>query len=323
MSDIQPKWVRFRDRHGPMYKGDFPYVAMTTDRWDKILGVIAECEGNFDTVVMYDGTGVTFGFMQWSFTSGRLQKLLEHLKTVPHDPYEKRMTLFDWHCEDASGMQVFENFGFKIEKGGFVSLHDGVLDPGVEEQKDLIDDCCLGRIRFPNDEKSQKIFSVRLCKLFAEMGCEQDIQIEQVLFAKNEIIRSLDIRREALEGFCNATIRSMLPEFVWQYPIPAVFFNLWQNSPGGTYKLFKKFWTIATNKKMVNMSTESVIGTDTFIHEIFDVLWRLVCGSSYADWGFKSKQYIESGGRNPPRVLRIKSAIEEYYPEWGKVELYK
>jgi hypothetical protein len=284
--------------------------------WSQILGVVARSEGRHDTVVMYDETGVTAGAFQWTFKSGRLQKLLEFFKTIPHYDFEtgKDGSLFNLHCVMEDGRQIFEPFGFKIENGRFVA-GGKVLYAHKKPQQKAIVDICMGRRSLTNGSKAH---ALALCREFVILGQQPDIQAAMIEYAKLEFKRSLDVKRPPLKSV-GGTIRNLLPEGVWGSPIPALFFNLNQNSPGGSFTLFKGAMKQAANKGLVYMTEDSgyelnnEYEPDEDVDELLDLIWRRVCRSKYADWGFGSKQYIESGGKNPPRVKNIRPAIEEFY----------
>lgn len=324
MGQIKPSWVKYKSMGGPRYLGErVSGVWLHTYEpplpwgvWTQILGVVARCEGRHDTVVMYDETGVTFGAFQWTFKSGRLQRLLQFFKSIPHLNFEDwtEDTLFETHCRGDQG-QIFEDFGFKIRGGNFVNTvaMGKVLDPRKKGQRKEIVDICMGRKSLCGFRSSRK-FALNLCKTFAELGQQPDIQAACVEYAKLEFKRALDVRRGPLKKV-GGTIRCLLPDAVWRSPIPAIFFNLYQNSPGGSFRLFKRAMREADKKGLVTFEGGE-IGydmPDKNVEALLDLIWRRLCRSSYADWGFKSKQYIASGGKNPPRIKNIRPAIKEFY----------
>lgn len=269
---MKAQWVKWKTGGGPRVLGDQKYdPPKPWGPWTKIMGVVARCEGNHDTVVMYDRTGVTWGFLQWTFTSGRLQKLLESLKTVP-DGEDPARTLWDSH----GFASVLKPYGIGISTGQLVNLNTGkTLHP--ETDKDEIVKLCM-----PNRDKA-----MQLAELFADIASFRDVQDAQTAFGKAEFTRALDIKRAPLGAY--KTIRALLKDD-WDSMAPALFFNLWQNSPGGAYILFMK------------ARQES----DTKGSDLFEVAWRRVCRSSYANWGY-------GDGDPHPRVERIKPAFKEFY----------
>ena len=139
---IKPSWVKYLDMGGPRWRGKVDYeIPQPWGPWSKILGVVADSEGEPDTTVMYDETGVTWGTFQWTFKSGRLQRLLQFFKSVERveDGKETGLSLFDALFEQIDGKQIFTRYGFTIEKGCF--MYHGVrkLNPRIKSDvKELL-----------------------------------------------------------------------------------------------------------------------------------------------------------------------------------------
>jgi len=282
------KWAKYKSHQGPINKGSVKFnPAPPWGNWTKIMGVVARCEGNHDTVVMYDGTGVTFGYMQWTFTSGRLQKLLESLKSVPYYDFESESdvdNLFDLYCCN-KGKQVFEKYGFKIVNGKFFDTALGKpLDP--RKHKKRIVDVCLGKT-LHKTFKRQRSHAIALANLFVKLGGEFGVPEVQISFAKDEFKRHLNYKRRPLGKI--RTIRKLLGDS-WDTPLPALFFNLWQNNPGAAYRLFIRAGNNASN-----------------VDEYFELAWRYANRSRFGNWGWGKP------GNKSPRVARIKKAIKEFY----------
>lgn len=286
------RWVRYKDRYGALYRGQVEYnPPKPWNDWVRILGVVARCEGCHDTVVSYDGTGMTWGFLQWTFKSGRLQKLLEFMKTISCydfvNPGGFQTSLFN----AVFGIpQKFQKFGFEIRNGHFYDFAaNQVLLPNRKKHRDRIDAICM---------KSKKS-AMGLADVFVSAGKEIGVAETQISFAKREFSQQAALKRKPLGKV--ETIQNLLDTFdpKEETPTAALFWNLWQNSPAGAYKLF-----LNTLKK-----TESSITAEAK----FDALWKRLNRTTYADWGFRSRQYLESGGKNPPRILRIQNAIQEFY----------
>lgn len=323
---IKPRWVKYKEMGGPLYRGEKKAGGKLVHVfdppkpwgvWTPVLGVVARCEGSHDTVVMYDETGVTAFFLQWTFKSGRLQTLLQFLKGVPcgEDP---SLSVFDRYCVHRGGAQFFRAHGFAISNGRFCSTETGRrLDPSkLSDRRELVD-ICMGR-RLYGSAKEKRKFALDLCALFASIGQKKEVQDAVTDFAKVEFKRALKVKRKVLKGV-GGCISSLLPESVWGGPVPAIFFNLYQNSPGGAFRLFSGAWKEAHKKGFAFRVlggecagyelTSPGRGSDDFL----EVVWGRLNKTKYADWGFGSKQYIESGGKNPPRIMRIKPAIRDYY----------
>ncbi len=294
-------WCKWKDGGGPRVRGRNGYEPLPPyDRWSRILGVVARCEGAHDTVVMYDETGVTWGFMQWTFTSGRLQKLLQSFKAVPVlDLYGAESTtnnLFD----DIGVNDVCMSSGFSIQNGVFCESGGGRCDPATRGGKRRIQDICMGRVAHPGSIKKQKEFAKKLARGFAQLGSEVEVAAAQVQFAEQEIKRQMSYRRAPLGG---ESIAQLL-EGLWNTPAPALFFNLWQNHPGAAYRLFRN-----TRKQLHNRPPDmGMYAGDPFYGEhFFDLAWSKLNKSKFGNWGYGKKT------NKSPRILRIRTAINDYY----------
>jgi len=308
-------WRKWKNHEGPLIRGSCPYAPMAPwGPWTRILGVVAACEGKHDTVVMYDGTGVTWGFGQWTFTSGRLQRLLQSFKSVSYVGFEDDQgdheddllsNLFD----ELGVNCVLGDFDLRIKEGRLRYLSQTIsgasasyaLNPRTE--KKLINDICLGKKKYPKATALQKKHAKSLARAFSQWGREIDVQQAQIQFAKQELKRAVHVERKALGGI---SIRNLLDEGVglsgdeyWDSPVPALFFNLWQNSPKGAYRFFINANKEAKRKGVINWP------------DYLDLLWSRLNRSAYANWGWNSRRYKE--GKGTPRIKRIRPAIKAYY----------
>ena len=311
-------WVKYGNMGGPRHLGErdgkkfaHEYVDhSSTGPWGKILGVIAASEGRYDTVVMYDGTGVTFGAFQWTFTSGRLQKFLTYLQSVQSMEFEQAKqdvvltdhgNLFDIFMDGDGDRQVFEDFGFYINGGQFWSSGK-VLNPRNPKQKKRIVQICMG---------DSRRHAMALCNIFADAGRDIGIQFAQNEYAKLELKQALIVNRPPLKSV-GGKIWCLLPQETWNGPIPAIFFNLYQNLPGGSFKLFKRIMKKAEEKDLVSFCPNNGYGNVKSTDDLLDLVWRELCQTQIADWGFKSRKYLQNN-KNTPRVTRIRPAILKYY----------
>jgi hypothetical protein len=304
-------WVKFQDMGGPLHRGarkDGKYIHVYDPQkpwgvWTQILGVIAACEGRYDTVVMYDDTGVTFGAFQWTFTSGRLQRFLESLKVIPTMDFVSGEdgVLFDLLMDDDD--QIFAEYGFRILDGQFITVEGEVLNPRKHKQE--IVNVCLSR----SGNVFNRSVAIGLCDTFARIGAMPGIQAAQNEYAKIELKQALGYRRPPLASV-GGTIKHMLPDEVWGTPIPAIFFNLYQNLPGGSFKLFKSALSDAEKKGIVTFNDGYHVQKST--DDLLLLIWEKLCRTSIADWGFRSKQYL-ANKKNTPRITRIQPAIKKYY----------
>lgn len=299
MSKVQ--WVKYHDMGGPRYKGTVKFnPSKPWDKWDRIVGTVARCEGDIDSVVMYDNT-ITWGFGGWTFNSGRLQKLLESFKSIPNYDFESEHedTLFDSVCTMGYGIQIFEPFGFRISGGKFVDITGTkpveedtyVLDPSRPKHRKRIIEICMGRT-IHKTFKDQKDHAMKLAQVFADLGKQFGVAEAQVDFAKAEFKRALGYRRPPLGNI--ETIGNLL-EGTWDTPTPGLFFNLFQNNPKAAFKLFK------------NVYINSLAGSSDYNWDFFDLAWRKLNVSKFGNWSYAKP------GNKSPRVVRIKKAIKEFY----------
>jgi len=263
------------------------------------MGVVARCEGAHDTVVSYDETGVTWGYLQWTFKSGRLQKLLESFKSIPSYDFTnegKHRTLFDLVCCEMSVIgliQKFERFGFRITGGKFVDLRTGrALNMNNRTQRKRCVDICMGRVQYPGNLKKQRQHAMALANLFAMMGQDFAVAEAQIQFAKQEFKRQMGYKRPPLGGMTIAELLYADKPEAWETPLIALALNLWQNSPAAAYRLFLR-------ARRMDGSSDP----ETY----FQQAWKLANRSKFGNWGWGKPQ------NKSPRVVRIKKAIKEFY----------
>lgn len=287
------KWVFWKKHQGVRHMGGKKYKPTNLeDNWQKIMGVIASCEGNHDTVVSYDGTGITWGFMQWTFTSGRLQRLLQYMD---RKPWHDGKSVFWWVFVrpylgniDGSG-QVFKKFGFVIKDGRFWDLHTSPptpLNPNIHKKR--INDICMGLGKHYNPAFGSRRQQAReLALVFAKAGAISKVAEVQVDFAIHEFMTSLNVKRRPLGKV--KTIANLL-EGTWETPLPALFFNLWQNSPKYAYKLFLKNYRKGESAEVY-----------------FSRCWNHLMRSKFGNWSYAKPK------NKSPRIRRIQKAIMKYY----------
>jgi hypothetical protein len=272
---VKVDYVHWKDHEGARVLGICPYSPpRPIGTWSQIMGVIARSEGKFDSFVNFDQTAGTFGFLQWTFTSGRLSRLLESFKTILVEHDDLQSTLYD----DLKLQDAFSKFGFSISSGKFYDISKKqILNPAFPSQKQRMISIC----------SSTKDTSLQIAKLFGTIGQDPRVQMAEIAFGKSELIHSLDPVRNPLGEY--KTIRNLLNDD-WTTLSPPLFFNLFQNSPAAAFKLF------------INARKES----DANATSLFDVAWRMVNRSSFGNWGWGS-------GGKAPRVTRIRDAIKEFY----------
>lgn len=285
------KWVKWKSHQGVRHMGKHRFnPPKPWDEWTKIMGVVARCEGNHDTVVSYDGTGVTWGFMQWTFTSGRLQKLLHSMRSIKSVDAEGNETnVFDRVFREPNGAQVFESYGFFInEDGHFARRRDKKrIIPRYDYLRKQVDDICMGRDSHPLfvDWKPK---AIALAWVFAEAGKDLEVAQAQIDFAIKEFKACLTPKRRPLKEF--ETIGNLL-EGTWGTPLPAIFFNLWQNNPGAAYKLFMR------------ASRENRGGAEEYL----SIVWRMLNYTKFGNWSYRLAK------NKSPRIRRIGKGLREFY----------
>ena len=287
------KWVKYKDMGGPVHRGAkkdgkylYEYKLMEgNDEWGKIMGVIADCEGRYDTVVMYDGTGVTFGAFQWTLTSGRLQGFLTNLSKVKN---------LDWLHE----------FGMGISNGylyDMVTSGESVRLLPNTQKKDIVK-LCIGHGRKR---------AVNLCEKFAILGSSPVVRNMQNEYMSSELTKMLYAKRKPLHGV-GGSIAHLLPYDVGDTPIHAIFFNLFQNLPGGAFVFFMDVMKTALDKGLVRFSVEKGYHSVSSYDDLLMLIWEKLCKTSIANWGFGSKRYLKNKD-NLPRVTRLGPAVKKYY----------
>lgn len=286
---MSAQWVKWKNGGGPRVRGNQEYnPPQPWGPWTKILGVVARCEGNHDTVVMYDETAVTFGFMQWTFTSGRLQRLLQSFKAVQVLDYTTTLDGQEANLFDALECNAkFRRYGFVIQNGKFVDAdRNAPLNPANKVQRNRMVDICMGRSRY-KDFKQQKNHAMQLAETFADLGKDFAVAHAQIAFAKQEFKQGLPVKRHPLGKV--ETLENLL-EGTWETPAPALFYNLCQNNPKYAYKMF------------LNVKASGATGED-----YFDLAWKKTNRSKFGNWGWGKPE------NKSPRVVRIKQAMKEFY----------
>ena len=203
----------------------------------------------------------------------------------------EQLTLFEQHFIK-EGVQVFEDFGFRIESGYFCEiLEDGSnkrLISNLKKNRQRISDICMGRVKHKKFA-NQKQHAMDLAEIFATAGQDEDVAHAQIAFAKGELKRCLNVKRKPLEEV--KTLENLL-RGTWNTPIPALFFNLWFNSPAAAYRLFLNEYRLTGNKD-----------PDTF----FKGLWGRLNRNKFANWSYANPE------NKVPRIRRIRKAMMEFY----------
>lgn len=218
------KWAKFGNWSGPYIKGTVPYVLPANPTgFDIIVAAIAKPEGgDYDTFVAYDGTAVTYGLLQWTFTSGRLHKLLRVTEDADPTLYEQ---LIGGPLFEATGLEVTSSGD--LVRGGkiitdFFSLRDVCTPPNGQCPK-------VGK----NWEKAKAI-----ALLFSKLGENPIAQKVQIDFFREELKKEITFKRPMMGG---SRIADYLYPDGWDNDpnmvnpsvaaARALFWGMWQNSP--------------------------------------------------------------------------------------------
>jgi hypothetical protein len=215
------KWAKFGNWSGPYIKGTVPYILPTNPTgFDVIVAAVAKPEGgDYDTFVAYDGTAVTYGLLQWTFTSGRLHKLL--IATVKAMGVKAFADLFSIQLSKLTGLSVDPGTGSLLLRGvlvtDFFSLRDVCTPPGGKCPK-----------TGPNWEKAKAI-----ALLFSKLGENPIAQKAQIDFFRQELDHEKDLKRPKLHGgtIADYLYRPEMAETPYLIASRALFWGMWQNAP--------------------------------------------------------------------------------------------
>lgn len=236
------KWAQMKGSKysGPQVRGICSYsIPGHPTGFDIIVGATARPEGGaYDTVVMYDGTAVTYGLLQWTFTSGRLHKLLlatAQALTAKGGPFDPDWTVFGMGLKKIADLRVnYEDSGLYFgEKKvtDFFKLRDVCTPPGGTVPR-------KGR----NWEKAKKI--ALLFSKLGENGLAQQVQLD---FFREELRRECMLQRPKLGKL---RIADYLYPNGWDddpncvtpclTAARALFWGMWQNAPRKAEELLDK-----------------------------------------------------------------------------------
>lgn len=307
------KWAQFGNYSGPYVKGTIPYVLPANPTgFDVIVAAIAKPEGgDYDTFVAYDGTAVTYGLLQWTFTSGRLQYLLKATANrMGSEPYNQILGI---ELKRLTGLEVGLATGDLMLNGkrvtDFFKLRDVCTPPGGACPKSG-----------PNWEKSKKI-----ALLFSKLGEDPRAQSIQIEFFRGELMREITLKRPQMD---NRTIASFLYPKGWDESGPvitpaasveagasgktpdylcaarALFWGMWQNAPARA-----QFYLGKTR------------GFDLTTQKGLEKLAKLFAYTTFARWGVEKAKQAEKPYQS--RYQKVASAIndamgQKIVPEYWK-----
>jgi hypothetical protein len=290
------KWAQMKDSaySGPQVFGACPYVLPPNPTgFDVIVAAVAKPEGgDYDTVVMYDGTAVTYGLLQWTFTSGRLHKLLAATEyAMGSAAYNKLMGL---PLSDLTGLSVLGGDLLHGDKKvtDYFSLRGVCTPPGGAVPK-------VGK----NWELAKKI-----ALLFSKLGENPTAQKVQLSFFTDELVREVQLKRPKLGG---ARIADYLPPAAWAQPptgysvsqpvsiaAQALFWGMWQNAPRKAEEYLDK----AARGVFMPLRTQAHL----------ERLAKQYAYTNYARWGVeKAKKAVDKDGKPKPYASRYQKVASE------------
>jgi hypothetical protein len=240
MADHVTKWASYSGWSGVSIRGLNTYNKIPpATEWEVVMAAIAKPEGGaFDTVVSYDGTALTWGIAQWTFTSGRLQKLLAKIVS-----YYGLSSGFATQIAAA-----LKPFGLNLDV-----LHGRLLD--AKTDKEVLDKAQLRNILTPpsgcvpktgpNWEKAKA-----LALFFADLGMDPGAARIQWEFLKEELSREALLGRPKLGGKSIADFLYLAPNDGADTPsvcnqliaARALFWSMWQNSPRSAEDHMLRVW---------------------------------------------------------------------------------
>jgi hypothetical protein len=284
-------WVKYKNQYGVRYRGKFPFESLDlrfeNNKWSRIIGTIADSEGKYDTVINYDGTGMTFGIGQWTFTSGRLQTLLLYLNMINVINFEtgEECTMYEKHFGTLADTELTKKRDSLILNNGEVyGSMSGKTNPRKRADKKRIHDLCMG---------SGKKDAFALAEHFIVAGEDTNVQMAQVQFLSEELKAESEKKRKPLGKY--GTINEVL-KGTWDTFIPAVFFNLWQNNPRAAYRLIVRCKVVADNAE-----------PNRYLEVYKNKLWKCLQFSKFGNWSHAKP------GNKSPRIDRIARSIKKYY----------
>lgn len=285
------RWSKFGIYSGPAVKGTCLYVLPENPTgFDVIAAATARPEGgSFDIVNMYDGTAVTYGLFQWTFTSGRLHKLLAET------------------CRCMGLARYYNEFGCPLIALTRLTVDDEDL---YLDGKRVTDFFKLRNVCTPLGGKVPRVGkywdqSKKIALLFSKLGEDPIAQKVQMDFFRNELKKEAGLKRPKLGG---DRISEYLPTCGWDTPVEggdcilvaaqALFWSAWQNAPRQAERcLFSALHGF-------EMPLNSPAGLVRFA--------RKIGLSNFGRWGVvKARNAVGSDGKPKPYTSRYeKMAIE-------------
>ena len=276
-------WARYGEWSGIRIRGVHPVKpGFPPTEWDVVMAAICAPEsGMYDTIVSYDGTGMTAGMFQWTLTSGRLQKLLySMLLYVPSL----------WH-----------RFREDLAESGIVARQeqgDSILFLDAETQHEAKGKAAIrGLFTAPGGKVPRSGVghdrAVAIAQTFYRLFSHKFSHWVQQRFAYEEMRREMSIGRPNLGGASAAEILGIFPRASIEI-VPsstqaiaawAMYAAMWQNGPRAAEKVLLR-------------------ASKSEYYVRFD-LFRYFRNSRYANWGVsKCAKCAKCGWQNDDDAAR-------------------
>lgn len=294
------KWAKFGNYSGPYIKGTIPYVLPANPTgFDVIVAAIAKPEGgDYDTFVAYDGTAVTYGLLQWTFTSGRLHKLLAATRNaMGQSPFWDK---FGFDLNQLTRLMLSPNDNLLLngkEVTDFFSLRDVCTPPGGACPK-----------TGPNWEKAKQI-----ALLFSKLGENPIAQKVQLNFFREELKQAIKAKRPQMD---NRTIASFLYPNGWDESGPVIIpaSEVEAGISGGapnylaaSRALFWGMWQNAPTKAQFYLG--KTLGFDLSTQKGLEKLAKLYAYTNFARWGVAKAKIADRPYQS--RYQKVATAINE------------
>lgn len=234
MNTPNTHWTAFRNWSGVQLRGTDPFTEDDViGEWDVIFKATTEPEGGkYNTFIDYDGTGITYGFAQWTATSGRLQRLLK---------------LFDDHnlYEDSPADLALEELGLDFDPERCAFTENGRV---IRKKADIREWLTTPSGRVPKRGKFRTRADIIANGFWKLKGAE--IASLQEQFFRDELAKEALLHRPRMGGL---SIKFYLypGEDVppWNTPVKdahltaarAMFWSFWQNSPRNAERVLHSY----------------------------------------------------------------------------------
>lgn len=233
MPDHPAKWSSFQGWSGVSIRGDNAFSCpVPAEEWDVVASAITRPEGGaYDTVVSYDGTALTWGFAQWTFTSLRLQKLLGIVigKIGLASPVFDRVR------------STLQGAGLTLAASGALLGQDGKPVVSKDRLRDMLTPPG-GKV--PRTGKQWDL-AAGIAVAFHELGKIPAVVTAQRIFLAQELRQESIAKRPPLNG-------KSISQFLYEgsntghtaelIAARALFWAMWQNNPVHSYQHILAVW---------------------------------------------------------------------------------